>query len=81
MPLKHFAELLECFQWLKDNELDEVDKEHIAEEMSDILNYLILLAESLNIDLFKSALNKIEHNNDKYPIEKSKGSRVKYNKI
>ncbi|RTL02539.1 MAG: nucleotide pyrophosphohydrolase [Proteobacteria bacterium] len=75
------AELLECFQWLRDDDINTINKIHVAEEMSDVLNYLLLLAEILDINLFESALKKIEKNGEKYPVEKSKGTSAKYNKI
>lgn len=72
------AELLECFQWSLDNDITKLDLEHIAEEMSDVLNYLMLLADRLDIDLIDSALKKIDKNKLKYPVEKSKGKSDKY---
>jgi len=69
------AELLELFQWNED-----VDKKALSEEMSDVLSYLLLLADRFEIDLTNAYLKKIKKNNEKYPIEKFKGSSKKYNK-
>jgi len=69
------AELLELFQWNED-----VDKKALSEEMSDVLSYLLLLADRFEIDLANAYLNKIKKNDKKYPIEKFKGSSKKYNK-
>jgi len=73
------AELLEHFQWLKENEELHFNKKHeISEELADIFNYLIMLAGDLGIDIIESAKKKIEENGKKYPIEKAKGSMKKY---
>ena len=69
------AELLELFQWNED-----VDKKALSEEMSDVLSYLLLLADRFEIDLANAYLKKIKKNDEKYPIEKFKGSSKKYNK-
>ena len=70
------AELLEHFQW--DN---EYDTQEVADELADILNYCILMADTLNLDLKEITLNKMKKNALKYPISKSKGVSTKYNKL
>jgi len=70
------GELLECFQWGSNYEKNEV-----VEELADIVNYCILLADKLNVDIEKIVLDKLEKNKIKYPIEKSKGVSTKYNKL
>ncbi len=72
------GELLDLFLWdrSKDVKLDKV-----ANEISDILIYLLLLSKELNIDVFKSVIEKIKLNYEKYPSEKSKGSDKKYNEL
>lgn len=70
------GELLECFQWNSDYDLDEV-----SEELADVINYCILLANKLNVDLETIVRNKLEKNRLKYPIEKAKGRSEKYNKL
>ena len=49
------GELLECFQWNSDYDLDEV-----SEELADVINYCILLANKLNVDLETIVRNKLE---------------------
>jgi len=39
------------------------------------------LAHSCNLDVTKIVEEKIEKNNLKYPVDKSKGSSKKYNEI
>lgn len=78
------AELVEIFQWSNSGGLDEINdpdtKVQIEKEIADIFNYLLKLTDMLNIDLEKAALNKIEENDAKYPVEKFKGISKKYNK-
>lgn len=70
------GELLECFQWTS-----EYDKEAVCEELADIVNYSILLASKLDVDLEQIVANKLKKNEEKYPIEKSKGNSKKYNAL
>ncbi len=70
------GELLECFQW--DN---DYNKEAVCEELADVVNYCIVMADKLNVDLEEIVLNKLEKNRQKYPVEKSKGSSKKYNEF
>jgi len=74
------SEIIEHFQWLTEeqsknlpqNKLDEV-----ATELADTLIYLIRLADKLDIDLLTAAQNKIEINEQKYPVDKAKGNAKK----
>lgn len=76
------GELIEIFQWLTDEEsyLKDTSNEfsRVREEISDIFIYLVMLSDKLGIDLINSALDKIELNAKKYPIEQSKNSAKKY---
>ncbi len=77
------AELLEIFQWSNSGGLDEIKdpnkRKEIEEEVADIFNYLLKICDELDIDLEKVALEKIDINETKYPVEKFKGSSKKYN--
>lgn len=70
------GELLECFQW--DNNFD---KNEVCEELADVLNYCILLAEKLNVKIEDIILDKLEKSEAKYPVSKAKGKSTKYNKL
>ncbi|MBM6807484.1 nucleotide pyrophosphohydrolase [Faecalicoccus pleomorphus] len=70
------GELLECFQWDS-----EYDKEHVCEELADVVNYCILMADRLGVDLQKILLEKLEKNRQKYPVDKAKGNSKKYNEL
>ena len=67
------VELLECFQWNT-----EYDKEAVCEELADLINYCVLMANRLEVDLEEIVLNKLEKNRQKYPVEKAKGNSKKY---
>ena len=55
--------------------------QEVKEEIADIFNFLVLLTEECWIDLEKEVLAKIEKNNQKYSVEKSKGKSDKYTKL
>ena len=70
------GELLECFQWDNNYDLNKVKK-----ELADVINYCLLMADKLWVDPQKIVLDKIEETAKKYPIDKSKGKSTKYNKL
>ena len=75
------AEITEHFQWLSQEQsrnLSTHKRNEVATELADTLLYLIRLADKLDIDLVAAAVNKIEHNEQKYPVEKSRGNAKKY---
>jgi NTP pyrophosphatase (non-canonical NTP hydrolase) len=70
------GELLEHFQWLTEAQsanLDERKRQAVALELADILNYLVRLAERLDIDLLAAADEKIAINERRYPADKVRG--------
>ena len=72
------AELNEVFLWKDVNASEEVDKSKIKEELADVFAYALLLAEKHGFNVKEIVLEKIAKNNEKYPVEKSKGSAKKY---
>ncbi|SDH82358.1 nucleotide pyrophosphohydrolase [Myroides phaeus] len=72
------SELLELFLW-KGNE--ECNEERLKEELADVMLYSLLLAEKNNIDVIEIMDAKIKKNNEKYPVEKSKGTAKKYTEL
>ena len=79
------AELVEIFQWSNDGGTKEIKdpdtRKQIEEEIADIFNYLVKFVDLMEIDLEKISLEKIQKNDEKYPVEKSKGKSEKYNKL
>ena len=75
------SELLKIFQWSRDDVycLDKIDK--IKEELADVVNYCILMADACNLDLDKIITDKIKLNAAKYPVDKAKGTSTKYNEL
>ena len=57
---------------------DENKKHEISQEMADVLYFLLRLAQRYDIDLTTELNKKMEKNEEKYPIEKAKGSNKKY---
>ncbi len=75
------GELIEHFQWLTEEESRSIstsDKEPIADELADVLIYLVRLADQLQIDLMEAATEKIKKNEMKYPADRVRGSSRKY---
>jgi len=79
------AELLEEFQWKNDEEikryLQEGGLSSVREELADIAIYVAIMSHDLGIDLLEEMGKKIRKNEEKYPVEKSKGSAKKYDKL
>ena len=79
------AELVEIFQWSQNGGLDEITdpntRKKIEKEIADVFNYVLKIADLLDMDLEKAALEKIEENAKKYPIETSRGKSIKYDQL
>ena len=75
------AELLEPFQWLTEKESGALPPEKmpaVADELADVLLYLVRIADKLGIDLLAAAAAKLHRNEIKYPAQRVKGSARKY---
>jgi dCTP diphosphatase len=75
------GELLEHFQWLTETQSQNLapeKKREVELEMADVLVYLIRLADRLGVDLIDAANRKLALNEEKYPVEKSRGRAAKY---
>lgn len=75
------AELLEVFQWSgADLECrDKLDK--IKEELADVVNYAVLMADACGLDLDEIVREKVRRNEEKYPVEKAFGNKTKYTEL
>ena len=75
------AELLEVFQWSADDTecSDKIDR--IREELADVLNYCILMADAYGLDLDEIILEKLKKNEQKYPVNKAYGKKEKYTQL
>lgn len=81
------AELQELFLWKDVREVNEKIqndpgfKKKVEYELVDVITFAMNMANALDVDVAKTILEKIEINNKKYPVEKSKGVSTKYNKL
>ena len=75
------AELLEVFQWSAEDVKCEEKMDKIKEELADVVNYCILMADACGLDLDEIVRAKIKRNNEKYPVEKAFGSKEKYTEL
>lgn len=75
------AELLEIFQWLTEEEsqnLGSKQVEAVREEIADVFLYLLRLADRVGVDVLAAAEAKLARNAEKYPVHRAKGRRDKY---
>ena len=72
------AELLECFQWSGSDTSAEGRLDGIREELADVVNYCILMADVCGINLDEAVREKVRWNEEKYPVEKAYGRSDKY---
>ena len=72
------AELMEHFQWLTPEQswqvADQAEKKaEVGEEISDVLCYLLALANELKLDLATALEAKMVKNVEKYPVRRYRG--------
>lgn len=70
------GELLECFQWD-----DQYDIQEVKDELADVFTYCFMMADRLNLDPKTITLEKLEKTKEKYPVEKAKGVSTKYDHL
>ena len=70
-------ELLECFQWSD----DAYDLEHVKEELADVIVYCQDMLDKLGLNVDDIVNRKMDQNEAKYPVEKARGSAVKYDQL
>ncbi|MFA6414026.1 MAG: nucleotide pyrophosphohydrolase [Syntrophales bacterium] len=78
------AELLDLFRWARDSEITaiaEQQRSEIESEVADVTILLMYLCHDLNISIEDVVRKKLEVNREKYPIESSKGTSKKYNRL
>ncbi|MFA7098164.1 MAG: nucleotide pyrophosphohydrolase [Gammaproteobacteria bacterium] len=70
-------ELLECFQWSD----SDFKIERVKDELADVIIYCRNMLDKLNLDEDEIVNNKIDKNEEKYPISKSKSNAKKYSEF
>ncbi len=59
------SELMELFQW--DDDLSNVEREDLEDEIADIFIYLLLMADATDVNIVQAVEKKVEKNRKKYP--------------
>lgn len=72
------GELLELFQWKTDEDVelalqDEDFRTALAEEISDVLLYLLRICDKAGLNPTEAFMKKMKKNVEKYPIDEWKG--------
>ena len=75
------SELLEIFQWSAEDVRCEDKMDRIREELADVLNYCILMADACGLDLDEIIQEKVRKNAEKYPVDQAFGSKEKYTEL
>lgn len=78
------GELLEHFQWLSDEQsraLPAPQRAEVAAEMADVFIYLLQLSTAMGVDLLQAAREKIERNEQRYPVALSRGHNRKADRL
>jgi len=77
------AELMEHFQWVDTEGSWKVvadKREEVERELADVLCYVVAFANACDIDLSKAFEQKMQLNEQKYPVNQAKGKADKYTK-
>lgn len=78
------GELMQHFVWQQPEQIEQRLKDkrgEIASEIADIAILLFEFADNLGYDLGEEILHKVERNEQRYPVEKSKGNNKKYSEL
>lgn len=75
------AELLETFQWSGTDLCCDEKRDKVREELADVVNYCILMADACGLDLDEIVREKVRRNAEKYPVEKAFGNKAKYTEL
>ena len=72
------GELLELFQWKRDEEIaaalaEPAYRERLSDEIADVLIYLLTLCRQTGVDPLEAAFAKLARNEARYPVERAKG--------
>lgn len=78
------GELMQHFVWQQPDQIEQRLKNkrgEIASEIADIAILLFEFADNLGYNLGEEILNKVQRNEERYPVEKSKGNNKKYSEL
>lgn len=68
---------MECFQW----DENKYDLRKVREELADVIIYCVDMLDKLGLDADEIVNAKMDQNEEKYPVEKAKGTATKYDKL
>jgi len=76
------TELLELFLWLNEEDIERLSRNShfigkVAEEIVDILIFILSLADIMGIDIAEWTIKKLRKNEEKYPPNKFRGPQFK----
>lgn len=79
------GEVAEIVQWVGDDGMEDLlssdGRIRLAQELSDVLIYLVRIADKSGINLAEAVTRKLAENNEKYPSEKARGNSKKYTEL
>ena len=78
------TEVLEHFQWKTDEESREYIEHHkelIGEELADVFYWILLMSHDIGLDIAEALQRKLKKNELKYPVDKAKGTHLKYDRL
>ena len=76
------AELMEHFLWdTLEASHQKAKREDVADELADIMLYLLEFANITDIDISQAVASKAKKNAEKYPVDKSRGNALKYTEL
>lgn len=80
------GELIEHFRWLNNEQsklaaLDPESLPLVESELADVVMLALEFAIACNIDITTAVRMKLKVNEERYPIDKAKGSNRKYNRL
>ena len=86
VPHAFSTTLLEHFRFQSEKESLELLKEpkersQVESELADCFFFILRFSQRFDVDLKAALLKKIDENGKKYPVDLSRGSNKKYNKL
>jgi dCTP diphosphatase len=78
------AELLDCFRWVKDDDVNDLvakERSEIEDEIADVAILLSYLCHDLKVDVESTVRRKLEKNRQKYPADVARGKSTKYDRL
>jgi NTP pyrophosphatase (non-canonical NTP hydrolase) len=80
------GELQQTMLWKTDAEVEAglaegTLKGELGDEIADVLSFALLLAHDLGLDPAELIAAKLKKNEERYPVEKSRGKATKYDKL